>query len=492
MCGSKCRTCVPEFLVQLAAIPSPVNTSYFKGYTKGIVIRLFRKFIFVLAGFLMLAPTASFAADTLPANFLDRNTTMPQPAGLSSCFDHYQFGSVPAVLSPSLSSVSQSATIGFTGTVTNQNAYPISDVTVIAKIFHNRTSLDANGPDVVDEFPVATHVNLAAKQSLPITATWKVPKDADVGNYQIATYVISSERFELSGLIFTDDVTGGAANFKVIGNEVGTTRFVKDTAMMVGHHFGFAAFPPVIPANTTSFPVTIDVGNTSSSTYVGTIAWSLYYWDDQLPSHLLNSTSENVQIAAHASTTATYMVTDTAHSTYYLVGVLTTAGGSKSIVGIRFTRANVNEPRINFVTLDGNTAVACVHSAGTASAPDSQIKLSVTKDTWYSPLLQLVGLGNVASVSYSGPIPGEIFAVTAPLSHLSGSYILRTSLYQNGKQVDTVNENYSCKDLGVPCANNLWSIVIAVAIVIVLIIVVAGIVLFVRRRSLTEPVVTNL
>ena len=443
-------------------------------------------------GSVLLPVTSLAASSTSPINILDGNIPAPQPAGLSSCFDYYQFGSVPAVLSPSLTKVSQSSTIGFTGTLTNQNTYPISDVTVIAKVFHDRTLIDANGPDVVDEFPIATDVNLAAKQSVPITATWKVPKDADVGNYQIATYVVSSERFELSGLIFTDDVTGNSADFQVIGNEVGTTRFVKNTAMMVGHDFGFAAFPPIIPASTTSFPVTIDVGNTSSSSYSGSIAWSLYYWDNQLPSHLLNQSTESIQVSAHATTTATYTVTDTAHSTYYLQGILTTPSGSKSIVGIRFTRASVNEPRINFVTLDGNAAVACVHSAGTGPALNSQIKLSVTKDTWYSSLLQIIGLGSVASASYSGSIPGNIYALTAPLSQVNGSYVVHASLYQNGNQIDSVNESYSCTDLGVPCTNDTWSEVIGAIVVLLLIIIVIAIIVFVRRRSRDKNVVTSL
>jgi hypothetical protein len=441
----------------------------------------FRKLgVLVFLSFLLLVPSLSVRAADAPPSSTDPLAGVPivgrpvqtgASAGLSSCFDYYKFGSVTAAISASLSEVSQGALISFTGTLTNENNYPLTDATVYVKIFHSRGAVrtDANGPDVVDFFAPVQHVNLKANESLPISFQWKVPTDIEPGNYSAATFVVTNNRFEMLGLVFTDDVVGNMENFQVVGEDIGALRFDKASAMVNGQMYHYAAFPVTIPAGVTNVPVSSDIVNTTKTPYQGTITWSAYYWDPVNQEHLIGTKTDAFSVGAKATSTVSYAVTDTAHSVYYVEGKINSKdGAASSVIGIRFVRRDVNEPRFNFVGVVNNTAVACVHSSGTGDAPNSKVTINVIENTWYSKLLAKVGIGVLASASYNGAISGNIAALTKTLSHPASSYLLSANLWQNGKQIDSVSIMYSCTDLGTKCPNSLISISIAVISVLVL------------------------
>jgi hypothetical protein len=407
-----------------------------------------------------------------------------KPDALSSCFDHYRFGSVPAVISTTLSQAHQGGTLGFTGTVTNENTYPILDATVHIKIFHIQgLKKDVNGPDVVDFFPAVSHLTLKAKEVTPLSFTWKVPPDIEPGEYRAVTYVTSSDRFELQGLSFTDDVVGNSTNFTIAGEKLGALRFQKDSVTVADKPFYFAAFPPTVSSTTKSVPVTATVVNTTSLPLKGTITWSLYYWDALSESHLLDTKTEEMKVHPNASTTVSYTVSDTAHTVYFLKGVIKSAQGTSSIIGVRFVRPDVSEPRFNFVAIDGSTAVACIHSTAYTSAEDSDVTLTVTSDVWYASVLRLFGLGTLAHASYSGAIPGDIYALTAPIEKTAASYTIHASLSQKGKRVDMVDLSYTCTDLGTPCPSTFSKILSFLIPLIVLVSIVLAGTYFTRRKN---------
>lgn len=452
---------------------------------------------FSLSGFAIAAdtgtkfhpPSASSTDTSHPPSPKGPSEQSTESLGLSSCFDYYRFGSVPAVISPSLTQVSQSATIGFLGTLTNENEYPITDATVYVKIFHSRGSsrTDANGPDVVAFFPTIQHVNLKGKEKIPFTFTWKVPGDTEAGDYQAATYVVTNDRFEMMGLVFTDDVIGNTADFKVSGEAIGAIRFKKEGATINNIPYHYAAFPPIIPSGVKDVPVSSIVTNTTANPYNGTVTWSTYYWDPVNKSHLLDTKTEEIKIHPGATTTTSYVVTDTAHSVYYVEGTVHSKdGGVTSLVGMRFVRKDVSEPRFNFVGIVKGTAVACIHSTGTTAATDGKVTISVTdNDTLLlSKLFALFGNGYLAKKSYEGSIPGSISAMTVPLSHTSSSYLVTADLYQAGKHIDSVSIAYTCKDLGVSCPSLLQQLLIPGGLFVLFIVLIVLAVWWYRRRKL--------
>ncbi len=411
--------------------------------------------------------------------------TVSPPSGLTSCFSVYRFGSVVSSLAPSLSEVTQSAPLNFTGTIQNQNSYPIDDATLYIKIFHDRTDgrKDINGPDVVDWFPAVEHITLKAHETKHVSFTWDVPPDAQPGTYEAATYISASDRFEMYGLSFTDDITGSMTRFSVVGTNTGAIRFDKNSVSVNHVPFYFASFPPIISSSTQDVPVSAIVENTKDITQTATVDWKLYYWDALQKSHLLNESVKNVNLQPHATTTLTYVIKNTSHSVYYLIGTLTDQYGSKSIIGVRYARVGVNEPRFNFVGVSaypaqkGNgEAIACIHSTGVNGAENSKITITAKTNEFISFLSS-----TIAHSTWSGDITGGMVALVAPFTKASKSFTLTAKLYQHGTLVDTITLPYSCNTLGVPCSMSL-SEKVFIAIAIFMTLIAIGISIYFIRR----------
>jgi hypothetical protein len=402
--------------------------------------------------FFVLSAGHVFAADPQAAP-----SEAADPSGLTSCFDYYTFGSVSASFTPSLSSVSAGAPIVFTGTVTNENPYPIVNAAVWVKIFRQRDTSgakDPNGPDVVDMLQAASPITLKAGESREISFTWNVPQGAQDGSYQAASYVVASDRFNMSGLSFTDDVTGSLVNFSVVGGQAGSVGFDKTSVTVNGIPFFFAAFPPRMQG-AGDVSVKGSVANTTDMPTRGTITWQLYSWDALKPDALIDQQTQEVKIHPHSTTDVSYVAKDTAHAVYYLVGTLT-VGTAKSIIGVRFVRSGIDSPRINFAGVTqypltpSSKLFMCAHNTNDGAADDSQMTVSIVPT---NPVERIVAslLGRTPTLSYAGSIPSQIVALSETVKAMPTSFDVVTRLYQGGILIDEVTVPYSCADLGAPC-----------------------------------------
>jgi len=406
--------------------------------------------------------------------------------GLTSCFDYYRFGSTPVTLSAGLSSAVAGAPLGFTASIRNDNPYPVTDASLYVKVMrygHAPGEKNVNGPDVVDFFPVGDSLSIRPGAQADVSGIWNVPADAEAGEYMMAAYIVSSDRFNLAGLTFTDDVIGGAYNFSVVNDAEGAVRFDKATATVLGRPFYFAAFPPRVPLGTADVPVGIDVVNTTGRTAAQEITWTLYRWDGLRAEQVIDRKTESVVLAPGERAHLSYVASDTEHSVYYVLGSLTTEGGASSIVGIRFVRGDVNEPRLNFVGAsaypagEGASAFACVHSTGTAPADGGRLELVATRSSFCV-------LGSViAKNTFEGSFSGEIMALTAPFTKAADSFSVTAKLFQGGALVDEVTVSYSCEDLGADsCPHPLVSTVPLIAGIAALIVIIAAAAFIIIRR----------
>ena len=400
------------------------------------------------------AESPSAGTDPMPPTDFAATTT---PKGLEDCFNYYTFGSVTASLSASLSRAYQGTGLTVSGTITNQNPYPVSNATVWVKVIKLNTDVKKGSEDrlidVTDMFKVAEHITLAAGDTKPISFVWKVPADAQPGRYRLATFVQGNGQFSLSGLLFTDDVFGGTLDVSVTGRDFGALRFDRGSVQLDKKPFHFTGYPPQTDASSTP-TVSATVVNSTGSILPAHVAWKLYYWDNALPSHLLAERTEEQLVAAHASTTLSYTVTDTAHSVYYLTGeLLDKNGAGRSIIGVRFVRNGVNLPRLEFAGVNrypvatSSTAFACMHATSDdqhTPVADGKLTISV-----FAP--GLFGTTTIAQKSYEGPIPADMLALTVPFRTKASTFTVIADLFQNGKIVDSVAVPYRCEELQDAC-----------------------------------------
>lgn len=420
-------------------------------------------FIAILVSVLVLAPTATLAQESLPGfsdpAVLERvgpspenllyPAPIPKPDALVSCFDTYRFGSVPAVVVPSLERAIQGTTLSFAGGVTNENPYPIPDVKVWAKVFKvSGAEKDVNGPDVVAWIEASDALNVAAGETKPVSFTWDIPADAEPGEYQIATFVTSSDRFELSGLSFTDDVVGRVANFEVLGENLGAVRFAKDSVTVNGRPFRFAAFPPTVPEGVAMVPVTARIENTGAVTHSAVVTWQLHSWDALSDRTRISESRQDIMVPGNGSVDVSFTVEDTAHTVYYLIGTVTSPYGSQSIAGIRFVRTDVDLPRFNFVTgtpgAEGNAGkvVACIHSTNEDAVQNGRVELVAYRAGPLGSFLNSIGIGQLAAATYEGVIPSDIYALEASLEKAADKYIVDARLYKDGALIDHIEIPY--------------------------------------------------
>ena len=406
-------------------------------------ILFFSILLILLSGTYVRAQSGSVTESADDAAFQET----PAPANTTSCFDYYSFGSVQANLSSEVSGTVSGTAISFSGTLKNNNPYPIVDGALYVKIFKSRgTSNDGNGPDVVDQFLVKGDIVIPAKASVPVKFSWRVPSYAEGGNYQIATFFTTSRKFNLSGLSFTDDVIGNTASFTVSGEATGIVKFDKSSVTIGDAPYFFAAFPPRKDAKS---PVTMKatLRNTSRTPEHATLSWTVYQWDGQLRENVVQEESHEITVPAQGSAPVSITVTDSKYPVYYVVGTLSWKD-TKSVIGARFVREGVNRTRINFPGVmsfplkagEKNTLFSCVHNSGSdASVPGGSLDLTLSDRD-----------GNVIKeYRYDGDITGAMMGVANGFTPTKSYdyFTLSARLYQGSQFVDEANLTYDCAQI---------------------------------------------
>jgi hypothetical protein len=376
---------------------------------------------------------------------------------LSSCFDFYTFGSVVAEPALELSTVAAGSPLSYTLTIKNGNKHPFLEGTVLVKIMRSVTDEKTTaGSDVVDQFVAVSDLTLKAGEEKNITRTWNVPRNVPRGEYYIAPYVISADRFNMDGLSFTTDVTGPTASFVVESEVTHGVRFDTTKLTLDGSAYQVIGIPPLILEHATSaVDFTAPLQNNTTLPIQGIVTWRLYFWDGLHEKNLLSSTSESIKLHPRSSQKLTYTVADTAYPIYFIEGEFTGDDGRRSLISARFVRFGIESARMNDVGVNaypltsGATAYACFQDLFTApSEPDSRadatLKLSIQDHDGKT----------VASDAYKGKTPFEIMALPLTIPELPApltKFTLTATLEQGGKVIDEVRMAYDCAALGATC-----------------------------------------
>jgi hypothetical protein len=374
-------------------------------------------------------------------------TPLDSSPGLVSCFDYYHFGSVQANLSAAVASAVSGTPVAFSGSLTNNNPYPIVDGALYVKVFKMRGGVnDGNGPDVVDQFLVRGDIVIPAQSSIPVSFSWNVPTYAQSGDYQIATFFTTSRKFNLLGLSFTDDVVGNTTPFKVVGENTSGVSFDKAGVTVNSAAYHFAAFPPHVNA---ADPVVVSapITNTTDRPARAMVKWQVNQWDAQLRENVVQEESSTLTVPAQTTQIVSITVTDTKYPVYLVVGTLSWQD-TESIIGVRFVRDGVDRPRINFpgvasyplVAGQPNTLFSCLHNAGSSdSIPDGRLDITLS-DMRGNP---------IHTYTFTGGITGAMMGVADTFTPTRNydSFVLDARLYQGDSFTDEAHLVYDCKTL---------------------------------------------
>ena len=390
-----------------------------------------------------IVSTASSSSLSLAKNNNNRTS------GTVNCFDYYHFGSVQVNLSSTLTQTVPGATLGFSGEIKNTNEYPIVDGQVYVKIFKQRTGEGFNpesGSALIDQFSLEDTFVLPAYGSKKAFFRWKVPENAEAGEYTVAFFFQTAKRYNLLGLSFTDDVTGNKTKFTVTSDDIfNLVAFNKNNISLNGTPYHSATFPPHFAKDE---PVTasMELINPRNETAVIPINWKLYSWDGLRKESLKDTKTESVRLEPRETKIVSYTVSPIQATVSYLVAEADDAG-SKSILNIRFVRDGINETRINFPGITEyplqagkeETLFSCVHSTNTPFVDDSSLTLTLMDE----------GNNVIHSYTYTGGITSSMMGVkdTFTPKKTYSNFSLKATLKNKGKIVEEVSQMYSCIDI---------------------------------------------
>ena len=416
--------------------------------------------------------TAPAFPGTFAANKLD---------GVVDCFDYYHFGSIQTTINSDRSTVAAGAEVKFSGIIENQNIYPIVNGTLYIKILRDRSQLkDINGPEVIDQFVAKDDIVIPAKSSVPVSFSWQSPSSSLTGTYKIASFFIVDKKFNLLGLSFTDDVIGNTTEFKINGQNT-NVQFDKAGVTINGNAYHFAVYPPRIPSDDPSL-VSAKLVNTTSKDQKVQITWNLYRWDSIDPDNFIRSTSSEVTVKAKSSQNVQITVKDNDSPVYYLVAELS-YNDSKSILGIRFVRPEVDRIRLNFPSVmqfplksrTVSTMFSCLHNSGTnAVVPDGKLTIEVSD----------ASNKIISQHTYTGPVTGDMMAVKKdfiPKTNLD-HFFLSAQLWQGDKLVDQSKIEYDCKKIDPKLCNKENHLVLIILLIIVILFIILGFFVFLKKR----------
>ncbi|RJR14291.1 hypothetical protein C4585_00500 [Candidatus Parcubacteria bacterium] len=389
------------------------------------------------------------ASDALPLSTI----TKPLPQELRSCFDFYTYGSISVIPEMDLVSTLPGATVAIRATIENTNPHPIIDGTVYVKIFKQRDAGSIRfGGDLVDQFEAIKDVALLPGETKQLTFEWKVPTNSDIGEYQVATYFLSANRFNLAGLTFTDDIVASTIGFKVGGEHEGSVRFDRESVTVNGEIHEFATFIPHVEGNESAV-IKAMVSNTTDMPYKGELTWTLYGWDGMRSEAILDQQSTELKVHPDDVTEVQYVASsiNRQYPVYYLVGELSN-GESKSVIDVRYShrREDTQWARFNDVgvsgshpTGSGDVAYACFQSF--TGVPDSEptgmVRVQITEPGY------LLGSKVVAQGEYQGILPYEFAALPVAIPEGLTNFTVSAALYVGDNLIDTVSMQYSCREL---------------------------------------------
>ncbi len=365
-----------------------------------------------------------------------------------NCFDYYTFGSVQALLTAASASTISGSELTFTGTLENNNPYPIVDGKLYVKILNISESADfeqINSYPVVAQFTALEDISIPANSSIPAAFTWRIPAYTTSGTYELNTFFVTSDRFNLLGLPFTDDVTGNKMDFKVIGEVETGVSFDKNTVTIAGEPFKFAAFPPHVDKDTPA-EVQVTLKNTTNKQVAVPVTWELFNWSGERSDQLLDTVTEQIILNAGETKQVVYTATNASGAVSY-VRATATYQDTESILNIRFIRDGVEEVRLNFPSIFSYpltagapaTLFSCVHSTNAPVVDDGELILKLTDPAG----------AELHTYTYNGPITGDMMGLMdtfTPDTTLT-DFDLTATLLQNGTEVDSVTMSYRCNDL---------------------------------------------
>lgn len=416
---------------------------------------------------------------------------------IALCSDYYISGSVSINIDQDYVVYNAGDPILMKGVIKNNNKYPVIGMDIKARLVKNIISSNEQDKKseviILDEFNIAENITLSADKELKVSYTYTLPLNASSGYYQVFFYAVEQDRFNMSGLWFTNNVVGSKISFDVKGS-ISDSIYLDQTKIKVGGQKYKTSISTIQYPKDVPISISIPLYNPDKNTKEMTVTYDLYDYDSVNPANKITSKTEKVTVQPKSEKILTYVLDKGIIPVYYLSITAQPTDQKKkesvfrekTISNIQFTIQDTSKPRLDFTGVNmyplikgtEATLVTCFNDTNKSKDEDiSKIETVIVDNK-----------GNeLAKTIYDGKIYPEINAIVqkfSPKKNLSDFTVISTVYNSEKKVIDRVEKVYSCQDIdpdNCMLSKNNFNII---SIFIILIII--GLFIFVFKKKLNN------
>lgn len=397
-------------------------------------------------------------------------------ATLGNCFDVYKFNNVDVSVGLDQNEYESSDSIQLTGSIKNNNNYPLPDLKIRAKIVKVDQEGNRRIVKTVDEFVLKENITLNSLGSQDINEIYDIPIKAAKGDYEILLSVTQNSQINIAGLSFTDDVYALNPGFSIKGDNIEEISIKQQDITVNNIPYDNLSFTPSYTERQ-AVNIKVPIQNNSDQDKEVEIQYEVYSWSDDL-GKIERELAQQKTIARKGTSLAEYTIDDINKSVYYVkIRVKDVATNTdmrwSNIANIRFTNEYINEPGIVFVGFNTSpfspegelSLVSCIGNV--ANIKENATLENIIRDE----------KGKVIVTSkYEGEVTGQIDGIYTQLpkgQKYNKLLVTSTIKDKDGNILNTVELNYDCTELyPSKCAStqdNIWLIVGMISGIIILI-----------------------
>jgi hypothetical protein len=401
---------------------------------------------------------------------------------LASCFDYNKSDNIKIDLKSNTDSFAPGDAVIIEGAINNNSNSAIVNATVYGRLVRNLDNPIFNRASTItlDEFIIASDINLDAGASYVVDSIYQLPINAIAGEYELLLYVYNNNKFNLSGLTFSESVYGGRIPFTVSGENKNYIYLDKTAIKVNGQPYDTVNSLEQYDKGEIKVETTL-VNDTQESRRMK-VTYKLYRWDSTFESNFIQNLEEVYTVEPEQKLPISYTI-DNATEPVYALKIISLpeeeiqVESYKSIANIRFGINSNLRPRLHFVGLDTypitkqTNIITCIHNTS-SEIDEGPVKVVTT--------LKNSRNRELGRIEYSGPISARVEGLISKLSsfNLTGIVTLESILYDSqGTEIDKVSIDYDCNKINTElCSqieNNFINTNTIVLIVVILILLIA-------------------
>ncbi len=321
-----------------------------------------------------------------------------------SCFDYYTFQSVKVDFTKNHDVFGPDETIHFKGVISNENRYPVVDGVLFARVSRVNENFGVESNYIVDEFDALENVTLDANAKKEVSFDWKAPRELTPGKYQVDYFFSVGKKFNLGGLPFSNEVTIGFDNFKVVSDDTSYMSFDLAGTKVNGEKYLHIGNWPVVSKGEKA-TILQPIKSTFPEDEQIRITYGLYYWDSLNEGDLIETKEDMKMVPASGTLDLSYVIPEM-KETVYMLKITAKWREQKSIVNIRIL-SDGEKPRLNYPAItkfplkqgDDFTLFSCFHNTSNANTKGKVVVELFDKDD-----------SKVGEMEYEGDISGAMMA----------------------------------------------------------------------------------